>query len=280
MRFIKGILCFYLLLVSTLAFAQKERQDPIISKAPFAIGESVTLVSDSLNGERVINVYLPNGYDATADKKYPVIYLLDGSTDEDFIHIAGLVQFGSFSWINMIPETIVVGIANIDRKRDFTYPSKNVRDQTQFPTTGSAEKFIGFIQNELFQLVEAEYQVSKERTIIGQSLGGLLATEFLFMKPQLFDHYIIVSPSLWWDNESLLTKNLDPKLAPKSIYVAVGKEGEVMERVAKELHTKLKNMELPNTKLFYKFLGGQDHGDALHLGVYDAFEKMFRKKQK
>jgi predicted alpha/beta superfamily hydrolase len=100
------------------------------------------------------------------------------------------------------------------------------------------------------------------------------------MKPQLFNHYIIVSPSLWWDNESLLTKNLDPKLAPKSIYVAVGKEGEVMERVAKELHTKLKNMELPNTKLFYKFLDGQDHGDALHLGVYDAFEKMFRKKQK
>lgn len=280
MRFIKGVLCYYLLIASTLAFAQEERKDPIISKAPFAIGESITLFSESLNEERVINVYLPNGYDVTADKKYPVIYLLDGSSDEDFIHIAGLVQFGSFSWINMIPETIVIGIANIDRKRDFTYPSNNERDQTEFPTTGGAEKFIDFIQNELFQLVEAEYQVRKERTIIGQSLGGLLATEFLFMKPQLFDHYIIVSPSLWWDNEALLTKNLDPKLAPKSIYVAVGKEGEVMERVAKELHTKLKNMELPNTKLFYKFLDEQDHGDALHLGVYDAFEKMFRKKQK
>jgi len=280
MRLIKGILCFYLLLVGALALAQEERMDPILSKAPFAIGESITLFSESLNEERVINIYLPNGYDATSDKKYPVIYLLDGSTDEDFIHIAGLVQFGSFSWINMIPETIVVGIANIDRKRDFTYPSNNERDQTQFPTTGGAENFIDFIQDELFQLVEFEYQVTEERTIIGQSLGGLLATEFLFRKPQLFDHYIIVSPSLWWDYESLLKKNLDPKLAPKSIYVAVGKEGEVMERVAKELHTKLKNLELPNTKLFYKFLDGQDHSDALHLGVYDAFEKMFRKKQK
>lgn len=267
-------------MTSTLALAQEERIDPILSKAPFTIGESITLFSETLNEERVLNIYLPNGYDGTADKKYPVIYLLDGSTDEDFIHIAGLVQFGSFSWINMIPETIVIGIANVDRKRDFTYPSNNKRDNTEFPTTGGSEKFIDFIQNELFQLVEFEYQVTEKKTIIGQSLGGLLATEILFKKPQLFDNYIIVSPSLWWDDESLLTKNLDPKLAPKSIYVAVGKEGEVMERVAQELHLKLRKLALANTKLFYQFLEEQDHGDALHLGVYDAFEKMFRKKQK
>jgi len=172
-----------------------------------------------------------------------------------------------------------VGIANIDRKRDFTYPSNNKRDQTEFPTTGGSKNFIDFIENEVIPLVDFEYQVTKEKTIIGQSLGGLLATEILFKAPQLFDHYIIVSPSLWWDDESLLTKKLDSKLAPKSIYVAVGKEGEVMERVAQELHLKLQKLALHNTKLFYKFLEGQDHGDALHLAVYDAFEKMFRKKQ-
>lgn len=260
--------------------AQVEKVENAISKTPFVIGETVKIFSEALDEERILNIYLPNGYGVISDKKYPVIYLLDGSTDEDFIHIAGLVQFGSFSWINMIPETIVVGIANVDRKRDFTYPSNNERDQTQFPTTGGAEKFIGFIQNELIQFIETQYQTSNDRTIIGQSLGGLLATEILHKTPQLFDNYIIVSPSLWWDDESLLAKDFDPKSAPKSIYVAVGKEGEVMERVAKELHTKLKNLALPNTKVFYKFLDGQDHGDALHLAVYDAFEKMFRKKEK
>lgn len=273
------VLCFYLLMANLITVAQGETIDPIINKVPFTLGESVTLFSETLNEERVLNIYLPNGYEANGDKKYPVIYLLDGSTDEDFIHIAGLVQFGSFSWINMIPETIVVGIANVDRKRDFTYPSNNERDKKEFPTTGGSKKFIDFIQNELFQLVEAEYRVNNEKTIIGQSLGGLLASEILFKKPQLFDHYIIVSPSLWWDDESLLTASLNSKLAPKSIYVAVGKEGEVMERVAQELHLKLRKLALPNTQLFYKFLEGQDHGDALHLAVYDAFEKIVRKKQ-
>ena len=70
--------------------------------------------------------------------------LLDGSKDEDFIHIAGIVQFGSFSWINMLPETIVVGIANVDRKRDFTYPSQNTLDQEEFPTSGKSAHFIQF----------------------------------------------------------------------------------------------------------------------------------------
>jgi len=274
----KLIACFVFVILTMGINAQVEKVENAISKTPFVIGETVKIFSKALDEERILNIYLPNGYDATSDKKYPVIYLLDGSTDEDFIHVAGLVQFGSFSWVNMIPETIVVGIANVDRKRDFTYPSNNERDQTQFPTTGGAEKFIDFIQNELFQLVEFEYQVTKEKTIIGQSLGGLLATEILFKKPQLFDHYIIVSPSLWWDDGSLLTKNFDMTLAPKSIYLAVGKEGEVMERVAQELHLKLRKLALPSTTLFYKFLEGQDHGDALHIAVYDAFEKMFRKK--
>ncbi|MBL4664122.1 MAG: alpha/beta hydrolase [Flavobacteriaceae bacterium] len=280
MRFIKRLLCFCFLATSILCVAQEEETDYLINKAPFTIGETVTIFSKILNEERVLNIYLPNAYDASKDKRYPVIYLLDGSTDEDFIHIAGLVQFGSFSWINMIPETIVIGIANVDRKRDFTYPSNNERDKKEFPTTGGSEKFIDFIQNELFQFIEIEYQVSKEKTIIGQSLGGLLATEILLNKPELFDNYIIVSPSLWWDDESLLKKTINLKSAPKSIYVAVGKEGEIMERVANELHLKLKELSLPNTKLFYKFLDEQNHGDALHLAVYDAFEKIFRKKQK
>ena len=93
----------------------------IKSSKPFCIGKTITIHSKILNEDRILNIYLPNSYNPDSVKTYPVIYLLDGSRDEDFIHISGLVQFGSFSWINMIPETIVVGIANIDRKRDFTF---------------------------------------------------------------------------------------------------------------------------------------------------------------
>ena len=51
--------------------------------------------------------------------------------------------------------------------------------------------------------IESHYSTDTVKTIVGQSLGGLFATEILFEKPEMFTNYLIVSPSLWWDNESL-----------------------------------------------------------------------------
>lgn len=254
-------------------------QIEIKEKRTLTIGETIEFQSKILEENRKFNIYLPNGYSNDSLKTYPVIYLLDGSIDEDFIHISGLVQFGSFSWINMIPESIVVGISNIDRKRDFTFPTTNKKDKIDFPTTGESEKFINFIEKELQPLIEEKYNIDSIKTLIGQSLGGLLATEILFKKPELFDNYIIASPSLWWDNESLLKYTPSLYQSNKSIYIAVGKEGEVMERIAKELYNKLNQLKKENTELYFEFFEEQNHGDALHLAVYDSFEKIFNKKK-
>lgn len=120
---LQKILSVLLLLTCPLLFGQ---EIPIkISETDFTIGKSINIKSAILKETRTINVYLPLNYHKDSLKQYPVIYLLDGSKDEDFIHVSGIVQFGSFSWINMVPESIVVGIGNVDRKRDFTYPSHN-----------------------------------------------------------------------------------------------------------------------------------------------------------
>lgn len=267
-------LTFISLVLCNLIFAQNEIK--LNKSTPLSIGEKIEFQSKILNENRILNIYLPNGYSKDSLKSYPVIYLLDGSIDEDFIHIAGIVQFGSFSWINMIPETIVIGISNVDRKKDFTFPTTIKKDKEDFPTTGKSENFITFIEKELQPFIDSNYKTNATKTIIGQSLGGLLATEILFKKPQLFDNYIIVSPSLWWNNESLLAFEPKKYQTKKSIYIAVGKEGEVMERTAKELYGKLNIEKKENTEFFYKFYEKQNHGDALHLAVYDAFEKMFK----
>jgi predicted alpha/beta superfamily hydrolase len=81
--------------------------------------------------------------------RYPVIYLLDGSADEDFIHVVGLVHFNSFRWIKRVPKSIVAGIVNTDRRRDFTYPATLEADQKRVTTAGKSEQFIAFLQNEL-----------------------------------------------------------------------------------------------------------------------------------
>ncbi len=230
-----------------------------------AIGETIEIRSTILKESRRINIYLPHGYAEGSTKRYPVIYLLDGSIDEDFIHIAGLVQFGSFSWINMIPESIVVGIGNVDRQRDFTFLSKN-QNQEDFQSAGGSQQFINFIEKELQPLIKKEYRTDSEKTIIGQSLGGLLATEILFKQPALFDNYVIISPSLWWDNESLL--NLEPKPDHvNSIYIGVGKEGDVMESLANKLHQNLLSRNSRDTQIYFGYFENQDHGDVLHLAV-------------
>ena len=264
-----NVLILLAVMLSIFSFSQNDST----SIKPFTIGESVEFYSSELGEDRIVNVYLPASYHPDSTRKYNVIYLLDGSAEEDFIHISGLVQFGSYPWINMLPESIVVGISNVDRKRDLTFPTSIAEDKKDFPTSGGSENFMAFIEKELQPKVESMYRTSSVKTIIGQSLGGLLATEVLLKKPELFDNYVIISPSLWWDDQSLLDFT-DVKISDDmSIFVGVGKEGKVMEKDAKALYKKLKKVNASN--LFFKFRKELDHGDALHLLAYDAFEKLF-----
>ena len=272
-------ICLLLVFITTQITAQSNIK--IHSKADFSIGDTLKFNSKILNEERTLNIFLPESYHQSNNKnKYPVIYLLDGSVDEDFIHIAGLVQFGSFSWINMIPESIVVGIANVDRKRDFTFHTEIKELKEDFPTSGKSKVFINFLETELKPLIDKNYRTNGIKTLIGQSLGGLLATEILFKSPDMFNNYIIVSPSLWWNEESLPNIEPLPYSTHKKIFVGVGKEGDVMENSAKNLYKILKEVNNKNTELYYQFFEKQNHADTLHIAVYAAFEKMFMNKEK
>jgi predicted alpha/beta superfamily hydrolase len=245
-------------------------------KNAFSIGVIDSLQSIKLNEIRRLNVYLPEGYSADSAQTYNVIYLLDGSADEDFIHVSGLVQFCNFSWINILPPTIVVGISNVDRKRDFTFPTNIQMDKDDFPTTGESANFIYFIENELQPYINRTYKTNENKMLIGQSLGGLLATEILYTKPHLFNQYLIVSPSLWWNAESLLKG--DPEILNASysskteLFVAVGNEGKIMEHDAKKLYKQLKKSKAANLSVEFKFLGNKNHATIMHQAILNGFE--------
>lgn len=244
----------------------------------FTMGEILTFQSQELSEERQLNIYLPAGYEKNDTTRYPVIYLLDGSATEDFIHIVGLVQFANYPWVNLLPPSIVVGIENVDRKRDFTFPTSNEKDKADYPTTGGSAKFIAFLEKEVQVFINEQYRTSSIQTLIGQSLGGLLATEVLFKKPALFSHYIIVSPSLWWDDQSLLQQSplclSDGYEKPTTVLVAVGKEGKIMENDAIALAARLQKKKDSRVKTLFHYMDNQDHANILHLAVYQAFEKL------
>ena len=248
---------------------------------PFTIGEIKQIDSKVLAEKRILNIYLPDGYKKTDTITYPVIYLLDGSANEDFIHIVGLVQFFNMA-INM-PPTIIVGIANVDRRRDFTFPTQLKELKKDYPTTGGSQKFIEFIETELQPYIDKSYKTNTQKTIIGQSLGGLLSVEILLKKPALFTNYIIVSPSLWWDNESLL-KNADSLFAQQEdlklqVYISVGTEGKIMEEDVKGIVDVLKKPNKKNLKLDFVLLPNENHATILHQAVYEAFKILYPYKK-
>jgi len=275
------LFCFFSLSI------RAQNTSPVKTSKDFVLGKVETLHSAILGEDRILNVYLPDDYDSTSN--YAVIYLLDGSADEDFIHIAGLVQFNTFSWINRIPKSIVIGIANTNRKYNFTSASKRASDNKLVPKNGGSADFIAFIEKELQPYVDRKYKTNSSRTLIGQSLGGLLATEILFTKPYLFNKYIIISPSLWWKDGYLLREN--PAVLsstyknPTAIYVGVGKEGSidgsknhVMEDDAKLLAAKIRQAKSKNVQVFFDYLPEEDHATVTHQAVFNALRMLYPKK--
>jgi uncharacterized protein len=271
---------------ANVSFGQKITDKQTEKTTPFIIGVIDEIYSKELAEKRVLNIYLPEGYSKADTTTYPVIYLLDGSADEDFIHIVGLVQFNSFEWINQVPKSIVIGIATVDRRRDFTFPTTIQKDKKTYPTAEHSDKFISFIENELQPFIGAKYKVNTDKTIIGQSLGGLLATEILLKKPTLFNKYIIISPSLWWNNGSLL--NLNSSLLTENfnqqtdIYIGVGKEGltpteipRVMEVDANLLAEKIKETKSKHVKVHFDYLPQENHATIMHQAVSNSFKFLY-----
>jgi predicted alpha/beta superfamily hydrolase len=243
-----------------------------------------SLRSTYLGETRQVNVYLPEGYDAASGEKYPVIYIIDGGVQEDFVHITGLVQFNTQPWIARFPRSIVVGIENTSRQRDCTFPVADLRfldrigfKKEQVPVYGGSGNYIAFIEKELQPFIEQKYHAGKDRTLIGESLSGLLATEILLKHRYLFNTYIIVSPSLWWDAESLLAAA--PRLLQghnDGLKVYVGacakEESKIMYDDAAQLAAVLQRGGI---KTYFDYLPDEVHATVLHQAVYRAFRLLY-----
>jgi uncharacterized protein len=161
----------------------------------------LTIKSAVLGEERTILVRTPVGYDAKKTP-FPVLYMTDG--DAHMAHTAATIEFLARN--SRMSELIVVGITNTDRTRDLT-PTKATGDGVnQFRTAGGADNFLKFIETELIPEIEKNYAVRPYRVLAGHSFGGLFAIHTMITKPELFNSYIAVSPSLQWSNEATLIK--------------------------------------------------------------------------
>jgi predicted alpha/beta superfamily hydrolase len=169
------------------------------------IGKRYSVYSKILNEKRTYSVYLPPSYRSNPNKKYFVAYVLDGGRNK-FLEVTGIAQsMNSIPDLKMqIPELIIVSIENTDRTRDFTPThSLNYLDADNiaaFNSSGGAKAFTQFIGKELMPQINSSYRTQSKNLIIGHSLGGLFAINCLLESPELFNYYILIDPSWFWDH--------------------------------------------------------------------------------
>lgn len=183
---------------------------------PVVIGQTERIHSVVLNEDRNYQVYLPDSYGWAKDRRYPVLYVLDGKTH--FGHTAGSV--GYLAAHGEIPEMIVVAVASTVRIRDFT--------QTDWPRAwvggGGANNFKRFLSTELIPNIDRTYRTDGFRVLSGHSAGGQFALYCLTSEASLFKAYIALSPSLDWDDnlpQRSLEKSFEStRSLPTFLYIA------------------------------------------------------------
>ena len=196
---------------------------------PIVIGESYRLRSEALGETRTYNVWLPPSY-AEGERRYPVLWLIDGGVEQDFHHVTGLAQLGAS--LAMFRDLVVVGVETRDRRAELTYPSADPAEARDFPTHGQSAAFRAFLTGELMPAVRARYRTSGEDALIGESLAGLFVLETFLKAPATAQTYVAISPSLWWD-QARLGRDCATDLARgtyvgRALYLALAAEGGTM----------------------------------------------------
>jgi predicted alpha/beta superfamily hydrolase len=234
----------------------------------------LTIKSSVLGEDRVILVRTPPGY-AANNIKYPVMYMTDG--DAHLAHTSSTIDFLVRS--GRISDMILVGIPNTDRTRDLTPAKGTGPNAAQFPTAGGADNFLKFIETELIPEIEKTYRVQPYRILAGHSFGGLFVVHTLISRPELFNSYIAVSPSLQWADDATLKRAQEffksRKELKATLFTSLGNEpGDIgKDFVAfKELlsKTQIKGFEWQAEQMM-----DEDHGSVVLRSHYFGLRKVY-----
>lgn len=247
------------------------------AETPIVIGTSYALPSAAYGGTREINVWLPPGY-AESAATYPVLYLLDGGTTwQDFHHISGLAQLGTVNGTTR--DVIVVGVASVDRRNELALPTENPELIARYPTQGESERFRRFLAEEVQPFIEGRFRGNGETALMGESLAGLFVVETFLKAPEMFDAYVAVSPSLWWDGGRLAEQAgahlRDHSNAPRTLILTLGDEGPEMQAPMDRLVANLRDHALPALDWSFTPRPGESHATIYHGAALDAFRRLF-----
>ena len=277
-----------------ILFASAQNDNKII------IGKIDSVYSNVLKEQRKVWVYTPDmtSGDHSAGHRYPVLYLLDG--DGHFPSVVGLIQqLSQVNGNNVLPEMIVVGIPNTNRTRDLT-PTHIISDPPIMDTnfakpTGGGEQFVSFIEHELMPHIDSAYPTAPYKILVGHSFGGLTVMNVITNHTRLFNAYIAIDPSMWYDQGHFLAatvkKLTNKKYEGTRLFVGIANtmpDGMTLVKMKAdksndtrhirsifEMDRFLKANSQNGLKYASKYYGEDNHGSVPLASEYDGLRFIF-----
>jgi hypothetical protein len=247
---------------------------------PFAPATVYTVTSRVLAGDRKIVIRLPAEYAAEPERRFRVVYVLDGGPEQDFEHIAGIVQSREMNY--SFEPFILVGIESVNRRHELSPPVADPApyEEALRATPGGSPEYRRFLREELKPMIESSLRTSGESTIMGESLAGLFVVETLLEEPGLFDDYIAISPSMWWENmkygrEAARYFARFPE-GYRRLYLTTASEGDWHREGTERLVAALRDAAPQGLAWTFVDVGeSETHGTLYHPMALDAFRALY-----
>jgi len=267
--------------------------------APVALPRTENFqLASTING-RVYDVLvsLPRTYSANSEGRFPVIYL----TDANWVFGMTAQSHYLLSFGGMVPDALIVGIvragvdsalpsegnvAGAERAFDLT-PTQDLQEQRRYEgeykrevRTGGAPAFVRVVREELIPDIERRYRTTPDRTFIGYSLGGLFGVYALFQSPEKFQRMVLVSPSLWWDdNVSFKYEEAyaaSRKSLPLRVFMSMGEaENDTMLGPMRRFENILKERRYQGLHLTTRIFEGERHLSTFPVAVTRGLRTVF-----
>jgi len=252
--------------------------------------------SNITNQDYRLFVVTPENYNSSLEVVYEVVYVLDITAEDS----AQLVQFQrTFAQLPNIPEFILVGVGfsrdeehrglrtahfspsrndKIDNEILALYPTLSESENVRNWQSGGAREFANVLSSDIIPYIEANFATSNSDTVMGASLAGLFLAVVLFEQPEMFENYVITSPSVWWNNfelfenaSSLYRKDLQGK-----VYLSVGglENSEMLESYNRLSNT-LEENESANLIFSSEIIENQTHLSVVPLSYMNGLSFIF-----
>jgi len=264
------------------------------------------LHAPALQRDYQLYVALPDSY-RTGTRRYPVLFVTDANYA--FPIVRSIAQ--RLHRHAGMEEVIVVGLSYakgddgvFSRRRDYTpsVPRGHTYRSSmpgRAPVFGEAQAYGRFLATDVLPFVAAQYRADMARTVfIGHSYGSLLGLQVLFDRPATFQHFILGSPSLWFDRGFMFTREqayaAGHKDLPESVYVGIGstetlapgkqrnrsEEDADMVADVRDFERALVGRRYPGLKLRLEVFPGEDHASVFPFLLTHGLRTYLRKDAK